>query len=101
MAVVTAPHTAIRRFFRIVSPTCEEMTALISAMQDRRLPLPTRLRMRVHFLYCRCCRRVRDQFAFVRRACSQIDTAGADAELQTSLEAAEKENLRRALHRRP
>ncbi len=74
------------------------MSALISAMLDRELPLRTRLRKRLHFLYRRYCRRVRDHFATIQRAGALLNTAetlGAEV----SLALAEKEKLRRALKR--
>ncbi len=93
-AGATSPGS-IRRVFRIVSPTCEDMTELISAMMDRQLPLTTRLRMRLHFLYCRYCRRVRDHFVFLREATAALDENGVAG--GEELGAADKEKLRRAL----
>jgi hypothetical protein len=76
------------------------MTALISALQDRRLPLRTRLRMRIHILYCRYCRRVRDQFAFIHRASLLLDSAKTASASEEALPPSEKENLQRFLRRR-
>lgn len=97
MSTGAASPRLIRRVFRIVSPTCEDMTGLISAMQDRELPRWTRLRMQLHFLYCRYCRRVREQFDFVRQTCARLDSGGPEERLA----AEDKEKLRRALNRRP
>jgi len=95
----TSPGS-IRRLFRIVSPACEDMTEMISAMLDRKLPLRTQLRMRVHFLYCSYCRRVREHLAFLRRAASLFESDEANSAAE-GLGNAEKERMRQALREQP
>lgn len=97
-AGATSPGS-LRRAFRIVSPTCEDMSELISAMMDGELPLATRLRMRLHFLYCCYCRRVRDHFEFLRKASAMLTET--DAAADGGLSSVDKEKLRRALRGEP
>jgi hypothetical protein len=100
MPTGAAHQGLIRRAFRVVSPTCEDMTELISAMQDRQLPQWTRWRMRFHFLYCRYCRRVKRQLKFLRSASALLDMSDPAA-LEENLDLTDKENLRRFLKRHP
>lgn len=47
--------------------SCKEITESVSLSLDRDLPVPQRLRMRMHFLMCVLCSRYRDQLRFIRR----------------------------------
>ena len=47
---------------------CKEATALMSQAQDRPLSRAERLRLRLHLLFCRGCRRFNAQMTFLRRA---------------------------------
>lgn len=97
---MSLPHLApvLRRAFRVVSPSCEDMTALFSAALDRKLPLRTRLRMRVHLLYCVYCRRARRHFEVLRTIAPALDEHPA-ADAEHSLGAASRERLRQALRK--
>jgi len=48
------------------TPTCKEMTHLVSRDCDGPLPGTFRLRMRLHFMICTWCRRYSEQIAFLR-----------------------------------
>lgn len=48
------------------TPTCAQMTRLISKELDHPLPLATRLRMRIHFLACCYCERYKRNLRFLR-----------------------------------
>lgn len=72
------------------------MTALVSAMMDGALPWTTRLRMRVHFLYCVYCRRMRDHFALLRRTSADLDGA-IDPAPESGFDPAAREALRDTL----
>ena len=61
--LVTQKVTAV--IFRN-TPTCAQMTRLISEELDRPLPLATRLRMRIHFLACCYCERYKKNIRFLR-----------------------------------
>jgi len=76
------------------------MTELISAMLERKLPLRTQLRMRVHFLYFSYCRRVREHLAFLRRAARLLETDEVNS-VPEGLGNAEKERMRQALREQP
>ncbi len=47
---------------------CQEVTRLVSQGEDRKLALPERAALRLHFLYCAGCRRAAGQLRFLRRA---------------------------------
>lgn len=51
-----------------VTPSCREMTRLLSDAMDRPLPWKTRVKMRVHFLICKWCERYKNQLRFLREA---------------------------------
>ncbi|BCA53826.1 hypothetical protein W02_09660 [Nitrospira sp. KM1] len=51
-----------------ITPTCKDMTELLSHAMDRPLPLGIRLRMRLHFLICKWCERYKQQLLFLRQA---------------------------------
>ena len=51
---------------------CQEVSRLISAAQDDRLPAPERARMRLHFVICQTCRDVDEQMGFLRRAMRKL-----------------------------
>ena len=53
--------------------SCKEISALTSKSNDSRLKAWERLAVRVHLLYCRGCRRFRDQIQFLRRAARYPD----------------------------
>ncbi|MGQ0811107.1 MAG: hypothetical protein ACT4OO_07765 [Nitrospiraceae bacterium] len=58
----------ISGFLIRMTPSCKEMTRLLSEQMDRPLPFRTRLTMRVHFLICKWCERYRNQLLFIRQA---------------------------------
>lgn len=48
--------------------SCKEVTRMVSQGEDRSLAFGERLSLRVHLAYCRGCRNMRRQLAFLRRA---------------------------------
>ena len=54
--------------------SCKEISVLTSKANDSRLGPWDRLAVRVHLLYCRGCRRFRDQIQFLRRAARLPDS---------------------------
>ncbi len=51
-----------------LTPSCKEMTRLLSESMDRALPLRTRVAMRLHILFCTWCEQYRHQLLFIRDA---------------------------------
>jgi hypothetical protein len=51
-----------------ITPTCKEMTRLLSESMDHPLPFSTKLKMRLHFLICKWCERYGTQLLFLRQA---------------------------------
>jgi predicted anti-sigma-YlaC factor YlaD len=52
---------------------CQAVSRLISAGLDQELSAPLRARVRLHFVICRTCRNVNEQFGFLRRAVKELD----------------------------
>lgn len=64
-------------------PDCREVTRLVLEAEERPLPWPDRMRIRLHLSMCQACTRFNGQVAFMRRALGQWrdgahDSAGAD-----------------------
>jgi hypothetical protein len=59
---------APRRWAGVFIPSCKQVARLQSAGLDTRLPMPTRLGLKLHLLVCRWCRRYGRQVRFLRNA---------------------------------
>jgi hypothetical protein len=51
-----------------LTPTCKDVTRLLSEAMDRPLPLNSRMKIRLHFLICKWCERYKNQLLFLRQA---------------------------------
>ncbi len=84
-----------------VTPTCQEMTRLLSDAMDRPLPWRTRVLMRLHFLICKWCERYKHQLRFLRQAVrrhpEQVSPEVTDA---PALSSEAKDRLKRTLRER-
>jgi hypothetical protein len=84
-----------------VTPTCREMTRLLSDAMDRPLPWRTRVMMRLHFLICKWCERYRNQLRFLRQAVRRHpEQASPDAPDAPTLSSGAKDRLKRTLRER-
>lgn len=84
-----------------VTPTCREMTRLLSDAMDRPLPLKTRVKMRLHFLICKWCERYKNQLRFLRQAVRRHpEQIGSDNLATPSLSSDAKDRLKRTLRER-
>lgn len=54
--------------------SCKQATELVSHSLDRPLAPGQRLRLQLHLLICRQCRRYRKQLNFLKRAASRLDS---------------------------
>ena len=83
-----------------ITPSCEDMTRLLSEAMDRPLPLGIRIKMRLHFLICKWCERYKNQLLFLRQALrrdpDKVEGVGAASPASLSPEA--KDRLKRAIH---
>jgi hypothetical protein len=48
--------------------TCKEASRLASQQLDRNLSFRERLQLRLHLMYCAGCKRMEEQFRFLRQA---------------------------------
>ncbi len=91
----------IEDFICRVTPSCTEMTHLLSEEMDHPLPWFTRFKMRVHFLMCCYCWRYKEGLHYLRKVFrSSPLSVEALASEQLSPETKErlKQNLRDNLH---
>jgi hypothetical protein len=56
----------LRKLGRLIS--CRDASRAISQMQDRSVPLPLYLRIRLHLIWCEACKRFLEQMRFVHGA---------------------------------
>ena len=70
------PHnrltTRIVTWIEAITPSCKDMTHLLSQSMDRRLSLHNRLRIWLHLAICDRCARFAEQLAFIRNASRSI-----------------------------
>jgi hypothetical protein len=57
----------ITEFLVAHTPRCKDITRLLSASLDRKLPLRQRLGIRLHFLICVWCERYGEHLGWLRR----------------------------------
>lgn len=62
--------------------SCKEVTALVIAREDRELPLPEQLALRMHMVICKACPRFERQVLTMRNAMKQWRNYGADDDSQ-------------------
>ncbi len=80
-----------------LTPSCQTVIHLLSEEMDRPLPWLTRVRLRIHFLFCCYCERYNNQLHFLRKVLRHSDLADAlGSGPALSLEA--KLKLKRHLH---
>jgi hypothetical protein len=48
------------------TPTCPEVTRILSLGMDKELPLITRIKLRIHYLMCSFCERYAKQLKYMR-----------------------------------
>lgn len=87
------------RLMAQMMPSCKDVSQLVSASMDRKLPLRQRLIIRVHVLMCSLCRRYHKQLHILRFGTKRY--AEPDGNLvEESLSPAASERLKRALERK-
>ena len=79
--------------------TCKEISRLASQQLDVRLPLLTRLRMRLHFLICAWCRRYVKQVRLVRQVAPKYEDK-VEVASGKSLSSDAKQRMKQALQGR-
>ena len=79
--------------------TCKEISRLASQQLDVRLPLLTRLRMRLHFLICAWCRRYVKQVRLVRQVTPKYEDK-VEVASGKSLSSDAKQRMKQALQGR-
>ena len=58
----------ISRFIHRITPTCRDITRLLSEQMDHALPLHTRIILRLHLLVCNACTQYKHQLLSLRTA---------------------------------
>lgn len=82
-----------------ITPSCKDMTRLLSEGMDRPLPLGIRVKMQLHFLICKWCERYKNQLLFLRQALRRKpdEFEGEVAASSTSLSPETKDRLKRVI----
>ncbi len=78
------------------TPTCPEVTRILSLGMDKELPLTTRIKLRIHYRMCSFCERYAKQLKYMRTVAHEFpEKIGevSDAKLPTEA----KERLKQAL----
>jgi hypothetical protein len=79
------------------TPTCPEVTRILSLGMDKELPLTMRIKLRVHYLMCSFCERYAKQLKYMREVSREFpEKIGeiSDAKLPTEAKERLKEALR-------
>jgi predicted anti-sigma-YlaC factor YlaD len=82
---------------KLVTVTCAEATRLASARLDEPLPLAGRLRLSVHLVICKWCRRYTRQIALLRRIARCAAEAPAAGTAAPALGAEARARMKAAL----
>lgn len=82
----------------ILTPKCTEVTRLLSHGLDHRLPLLTRLRIRIHFVICTYCARYAAHLHLLRKLASELDDHAHEID-GPNLPPEAHEQIRQALRR--
>jgi hypothetical protein len=78
------------------TPKCPEVVRLLSLGMDRKLPLSTRLKLRIHFLMCSFCERYKKQLEYMRTVSREFPSKVGEAS-NAKLPSDVKERMREAL----
>jgi hypothetical protein len=84
------------QFVTNVTPHCHDVTRLLSESMERRLPLRTRLLIRLHFTVCIWCERYGEQLKLLRKCGSRFPEKGCEHGGET-LPSSARERLKTAL----
>jgi hypothetical protein len=88
--------TKISDFLVEHTPRCKDITRLLSASLDQKLPLRQRLGIRLHFLICAWCERYGEHLGWLRQWSREIPEHAHDM-VGAQLSDAARDRLKRAL----
>jgi len=97
--MIEPTNRATKKFVEIVAnvtPHCHDVTRLLSESMDRRLPLRTRLLIRLHFSICVWCKRYGRHLKLLRNCSSEFPEKGCEYGSAT-LSSSARERLKNAL----
>lgn len=92
-------HQIIKNWLARITPSCKDVTHLVSQSLDRPLPWTTRLTLQLHYWICEACAQYRRQLIQVRKVLQQMANSSSaaqqgDSQLSPSAKARLKEALR-------
>jgi hypothetical protein len=61
------------------TPSCPEVVRIISQGMDRKLPISTRIKLRIHYLMCSFCERYEKQLEYMRTVAHEFPRKIGDA----------------------
>ncbi|HEY5812364.1 MAG TPA: hypothetical protein VIT23_06905 [Terrimicrobiaceae bacterium] len=80
-----------------LTPSCHEITRLLSDSMERRPPICRRILIRLHFGICIWCRRYGDQLKYLRRYSAEFSREGSE-QAGPALSFDARERIKKALH---
>ena len=76
---------------------CKKVSQKVSESMDRKLPLPERVMIGIHYLMCFYCKRLADQMKFMRRLAGSQEVENLDLDTTVELSEEAKKRLKFAL----
>ena len=89
-------RNSMMRLMVRVMPSCKEISQLVSASMDEKLPLRKRLSIRLHLVMCDLCRRYEKQLHLLRGGGRHYANP-EENEIEDSLSSEARERLQRKL----
>lgn len=74
----------LTEFVAHITPVCKDITRLVSESMDRRLPVSTRLTLRLHLMICTACAEYCRQLRQIRQALRHSATKSEEQNPHTS-----------------
>jgi len=80
-------------------PSCEEATRLVSDSMEEKLPLRIKIRVTIHLLMCKWCRRFKQQWRQIRALIrsTQAEADSSHSHPQVTLSDSARERMEKAL----
>lgn len=91
--------TFVVNFIASHTPRCRDITRLLSEAMDRKLPLRTRIGIRLHFTICVWCKRYGEQLKSLRRYGLKLPQEGCGCSATPGLPLEAKKRLKDAIQR--
>jgi hypothetical protein len=92
-------QTVLVKFIGKRTPKCREVVRILSQSMDSKLPLKTRVQLRLHYLVCAWCQRYEKQLHELRKFARAVPDHVEEISME-SLSSESKERMKQALRNR-